>query len=128
MLQLLSCVYSYSVIHIVPPFVPSDYVPIRVSQHSANSVILLSCPFKNAGNPPPFCTWNRLGNYNISHQLDTRRLIKDKYSDDVCIVYFLFTEADNGLYQCTGHNEIGNTTYTFPEKFIVESKRYNLHM
>lgn len=112
--------FSYSIIHLVPPFVPSDYVPSTVSKYGANTVVNLLCPFKNAGNPPPLCTWNRLDNNNISHQLETTNVI---FFDNTCYVWIKFTEADNGLYQCTGHNEFGNVTYTFPEKFIVESKR-----
>ena len=114
-------VFSYSIIHLVPPFVPSDYVPSTVSRYGANTVVSLLCPFKNAGNPPPLCTWNRLDNNNISHQLEATNIII--FFDNTCYVWIKFTEADNGLYQCTGHNEFGNVTYTFPEKFIVESKR-----
>ena len=114
--------FSYSIIHLVPPFVPSDYVPSTVSRYGANAVTSLICPFKNAGNPPPFCTWNRLDNNNISHQLEATNVIIF-YSNDACYVGIVFTEANNGLYQCTGHNEFGNITYTFPEKVMVESKR-----
>lgn len=96
---------------------PNDYVPSRVNKEDVNSELVLVCPFIDAGNPLPVCTWSRVDSNNISHQI-----LNNRITNNYCIVRLLFEEEDNGLYQCTGHNAIGNTTYTFPEKFIVESK------
>ena len=101
---------------------PSDLVPSRVGIMDADRVITLICPFKNAGNPPPVCTWRRFDSENISHQLIVNNIgsrFLDQYN---CSFRLTFREDDNGLYQCTGHNEVGNNTYTFPKRFIVESE------
>ena len=102
----------------VAPFVPSSFVPSVVSREDADTVVVLICPFKYTGNPPAVCTWCRFDNDNISHELTMQ--ISDPSN---CVVQFYFSENDNGLYQCTGHNLVGNTTYTFPERFIVESEQ-----
>ena len=109
----------------VASFVPSDFQPVGVSRESAETVVPLFCPFENVGNPRPNCTWSRIDNNNITHQLQlTKPEITKGDSDDdsFCSILLFFTENDNGLYQCTGHNGIGNTTYTFPERFVVESE------
>lgn len=103
----------------VAPFVPSSFAPSVVSRKDADTVVVLICPFKYTGNPPAVCTWRRFDNDNISHEL-TMEKISDESN---CVVRFLFGEDDNGLYQCTGHNLVGNTMYTFPDRFIVESKQ-----
>ena len=110
-----------AILFAVAPFVPSDFIPSGVSLMDADQEIILLCPFKNAGNPPPICTWSRFDNHNISYQLilnNRNSHFRDQYN---CSLMILFREDDNGLYQCTGHNEVGNTTYTFPKRFIVES-------
>ena len=101
-------------------FVPSDFEPVNVAKRSANEEIIITCPFYKSGNPPANCSWSRTDINNVTHKLQITR--RQKESVDFCVIRIFFTEDDNGLYQCIGHNEVGNTSYTFPEKFIVESK------
>ena len=112
------------------PFVPSDFIPRSVSRGvDFNTMVLLECPFHKIGNPLPYCTWNRIDSNNVTHQLaltdpDISSAKPDSDTpDDMCDIFInKFREVHNGLYQCTGHNAVGNTTYTFPERFIVESE------
>jgi len=90
-----------------------------VLREQAEQIIVLFCPFFDTGNPLPFCIWNRIDSNNITHQIQSESLILEE--ENGCIIHLVFSEADNGLYQCIGYNEFGNTTYTFPERYIVES-------
>lgn len=109
---------------VVAPFVPSNFAPLKINKADADNLITLICPFNDAGNPPPVCTWRRFDSDNTSHSLslhvDFVTRIRNEQSQ--CIISIFFGERYNGLYQCTGRNEVGNTTYTFPTRFIVESK------
>lgn len=116
--ECMCCGFMINCYCTVAPFVLSNFIPRRVDRTDANLLVTLICPFYNAGNPPPKCTWNRFDSNNISHQFEFPLV----YTDDGCISQLLFHEDDNGLYQCTGYNEVGNATYTFPERFIVESE------
>lgn len=116
-------VYIYFIIllfYAVAPFVPSDFVPETVLREQSEQEIALFCPFLDVGNPIPFCTWNRIDSNNITHQIQLESELILRGTND-CVITFVFREADNGLYQCAGYNEIGNSTYTFPERYIVES-------
>lgn len=108
---------------IVAPYVPSEFMPLRVLRRYAGKIVPLYCPFHNVGNPIPNCTWSRIDNNNISHEIqlsDSKVLNTDS---SYCKLHYIFTESDNGLYQCTGSNIVGSTTYTFPERFIIESEQ-----
>ena len=98
-------------------------MPVKVNRDYTDNDVLLVCPFLVAGYPPPVCTWSKFDSNNVSHQLQfsNRQLSLDHNN---CTIRLVFGEDDNGLYQCTGYNEVGNATYTFPERFIVESKHY----
>ena len=102
---------------------PSEFVPETVLRMYANTDVRLNCPFRNVGNPSPNCAWSRIDSNNITHEIplsDPKVTTMDGPS--YCQIIYRITENDNGLYQCTGHNVIGNITYTFPEPFIVESE------
>ena len=118
------CLYFHVFISIVVPFVPIDFVPITVSRQFSAPSFWISCPFEGNGNPPPYCTWRRIDSNNITHEIQVPgpNIILSQGDTEFCSIRYIFTENDNGLYQCTGHNVIGNTTYTFPEPFIVESE------
>ena len=114
----------YYFISTVASFVPDHFVPERVLRENANMAFVLFCPFRDVGNPRPVCTWSRTDSNNITHQLKIQnggRIIPISFEDN-CIIRFTFRDSDNGLYHCTGHNMVGNTTYTFPERFVVESE------
>ena len=124
-LACLICLILYLLLifSIVASFVPSDFIPIGVSEQSAGTGVMLYCPFENVGNPIPNCTWSRIDSNNITHQLQlTGPKITSRSGNSYCTIDLVFTENDNGLYQCTGHNSVGNTTYTFPKRFVVESE------
>lgn len=107
----------------VASFVPSYFNPTGVSREDAGTLIPLFCPFNYVGNPLPYCTWRRFDSNNVTHQLrESQITLPDPDDSSYCAIYVHFTENDNGLYQCTGHNIVGNTTYTFPERFVVESE------
>ena len=109
-------------ISIVAPFVPPEFIPTTVLREHVGIFITLTCPFHNSGNPRPNCTWSRIDSNNITHEVQiTEQKVMERDSS-FCDIFFYFTENDNGLYQCTGRNVIGTTTYTFPERFIVESE------
>ena len=93
-----------------------------MSRIDANEQVRLFCPFLNVGNPQPYCTWSRTDNNNVTHQLQIGTRIISNSQDNCRIVFNVFRDSDNGLYRCTGHNAVGNVTYTFPERFIVESE------
>ena len=116
--MMLAATYFYYA-YAVAPFVPRDFVPVSIDRTYAQIHVTLICPFINAGNPPPVCTWRRLDNRNISHQISLNYPLSVNLT---CAIMIIFGEDDNGLYQCTGQNIIGNATYTFPKRFIVESK------
>ena len=102
---------------------PSEFIPNTVLRRYANTDVLLTCPFHHVGNPLPSCTWSRIDSNNITHEIplsEPKVITMD--GPLYCIIKYMITENDNGLYQCTGYNVIGNTTYTFPEPFIVESE------
>ena len=107
----------------VVPFVPSEFIPETVLRKFADVQVDITCPFHKVGNPLPNCTWSRIDSNNITHEIplsDPKVTTMDGPS--YCQIDYMITENDNGLYQCTGHNVIGSTTYTFPEPFIVESE------
>jgi len=114
---IATCFYNA---YAVAPFVPRDFVPVNIDRTYNKIQATLICPFLNAGNPPPVCTWSRFDSNNISHQLTLNNTI---FIDQLkCVISIIFGEDNKGLYQCTGHNLVGNSTYTFPERFIIESK------
>ena len=108
----------------VAPFVPREFTPEIVLRRYANTDVVLTCPFHHVGNPLPSCTWSRIDSNNITHEvpLSEPKVTSADNSPSYCQINYMITENDNGLYQCTGYNVIGNTTYTFPEPFIVESE------
>lgn len=106
----------------VTSFVPDDFNPATVSRNDANMRVFLLCPFLNIGNPPPYCTWSRTDNNNVTHQLQIGARIMSDPQDNNCRIRFTFRDSDNGLYHCTGHNVVGNVSYTFPQRFDVESE------
>ena len=106
----------------VVPFVPSEFIPDTVLRQFAGIKIRIRCPFHNVGNPLPNCTWSRTDSNNITHEIQFYEPKVLEEDSSFCDINYIFTENDNGLYQCTGHNVIGNITYTFPERFIVESE------
>ena len=115
------CISTILFVLTVTSFVPDNFDPVRVLRQDANQQVRLFCPFGSVGNPPPFCTWSRTDNNNVTHQLQIGSRISSAASDN-CIIVIFFRDSDNGLYHCTGHNAIGNVTYTFPERFDVESE------
>ena len=106
----------------VVPFVPPEFTPITVLREQADIFVQLICPFHNAGNPIPYCTWSRIDSNNITHEIQISKQKVMQFDSSFCNMYYFFTENDNGLYQCTGHNAVGITMYTFPERFIVKSE------
>ena len=114
--------YIAFVIVTVAPYVPSKFSPILVLREYAERSVPLRCPFHNVGNPIPNCTWSRIDSNNITHEIELSEPKTIVDDSSFCSIHYVFTENDNGLYQCTGHNVIGSTTYTFPERFIVESE------
>ena len=101
---------------------PSEFIPQTVLRLSANTDVQLNCPFHNVGNPSPNCAWSRIDSNNITHEIPLSEPKVTETDSSYCQIYYTITENDNGLYQCTGYNVIGNTTYTFPELFNVESE------
>ena len=92
-----------------------------VQREDANREVSVLCPFQNIGNPLPFCTWSRTDANNVTHPIELGGRIRSQFRD--CdITFSFFRVTDNGLYHCTGHNIIGNVTYTFPERFVAESE------
>ena len=106
----------------VVPFVPSEFIPETVLRKFAGVQVDIMCPFHDVGNPLPICTWSRIDSNNITHEIQFYEPKVLERDSSFCDIDYIFTENDNGLFQCTGHNVIGNTTYTFPERFIVESE------
>ena len=108
----------------VAPFMPSGFIPLSVSRECPEPSYTFYCPFNGIGNPRPNCTWSRIDSNNITHdiQIPGPKITLSENDNEYCAITYAFTENDNGLYQCVGHNSVGSTTYTFPERFIVESE------
>ena len=43
-------------------------------------------------------------------------------SNNCTILFIRLREVHSGLYECTASSMIGSTIYTFPERYVFESK------
>ena len=103
------------------PFVPTDFKPIIFGSENFYKQVSVKCPL--ISNPSPVCNWSKYDANNTRHEVVPGKYIGyDAGSNNCSLGFFPLREEHSGLYECTASNTIGSTTYTFPERFIVESK------
>ena len=100
---------------------PTDFKPIILGSESILEQIRVVCPL--ISNPSPVCNWSKYDANNTRHEVVPGESIGyDAGSNNCSLGFFPLREEHSGLYECTASNTIGSTTYTFPERFIAESK------
>jgi len=103
------------------PFVPTDFKPIIFGSENFYKQVSVKCPL--ISNPSPVCTWSKYDANNTKHEVVPGKYIGyDAGFNNCSLGFFPLREEHSGLYECTASNTIGSATYTFPERFIVESK------
>ena len=103
------------------PYVPSDYRPIVLGSESVGRQVSLRCPL--ISNPPPAsCNWSKYDNNNTRQEVVPGNYVGFGQSTHCFIDFLPLKEMHSGLYECTAENEIGTATYTFPERFNIESE------
>ena len=102
------------------PYVPSDYRPMALDSESVGRQVPLRCPL--ISNPPPVCNWSKYDDNNTRQEVVLGNNIGYFQPTHCLINFFPLKEMHSGLYECTAENEIGIATYTFPERFVIESE------
>ena len=99
---------------------PSDHIPITLGSENIDRSLSLECPLMS--NPQSVCNWSKYDDNNARQEVLRGNNIRFSDQSNCSIDFFPLKEIHSGLYECTAVNAIGSTTYTFPERFTIESK------
>ena len=104
---------------------PTNYRPVRISMENIDRHLSVQCPLMS--NPLPVCNWSKYDDNNVRQEVVPGNGIGFFTGTTNCtLAFFPLREEHSGLYECTASNTIGSTTYTFPERFIPESKKIHV--